>query len=72
MPTVKMTVEEKTTDEMTTIYKMIVDTMSSVKLTVFRLSDYSQNDKYKQKECRSNAFSPNDCRDDRRQNDRQL
>ncbi len=34
MPSVKMTVEEKTTDKMTTIDKMIIDEMPSVKLTV--------------------------------------
>jgi hypothetical protein len=52
MPLVKMTVEEKTIEEMTTIDKMIIDEMPSVKLTVCRLSDYSQNDKFIQKDCR--------------------
>ncbi len=52
MPSVKMTVDETTIEEIAAMYKMIVDTMASVKLTVCRLSDYSQNDKYIQKDCR--------------------
>jgi hypothetical protein len=34
MPSVKMTVDETTIEEITTMYKMIVDAMSSVKFTV--------------------------------------
>ncbi len=40
MPSVKMTVDETTIEEITAMYKMIIDAMSSVKMSVDEMATH--------------------------------